>query len=285
MPGELHIRAMTRAEVGRLVGWAAAEGWNPGLNDAELFWQADPEAFIAAELDGDFIGGGSIVSYAGAFGFMGLFIIRADMRGQGLGGQLWQARLERLKARLAPSATIGMDGVFEMQDWYARGGFVFAHRSIRYRSPGATATLSPGILPLADVPFGLVAAYDRACFPAPRERFLSTWVAQPDCRALAIADGDELRGFGVARRCGEGAKVGPLFADDRDAAEALFDALAAIAPGEPIYLDVPENNPAGMALAADRGMVEVFGTARMYLGPPPPLRNESIFGITTFELG
>jgi hypothetical protein len=31
--------------------------------------------------------------------------------------------------------------------------------------------------------------------------------------------------------------------------------------------------------------VEVFGCARMYLGPPPALAHRRIFGVTTFELG
>jgi hypothetical protein len=52
MTDELVIRHMTRPEVDVLVGWAAREGWNPGLPDAELFRTNDPEAFIAAELGG-----------------------------------------------------------------------------------------------------------------------------------------------------------------------------------------------------------------------------------------
>jgi hypothetical protein len=32
-------------------------------------------------------------------------------------------------------------------------------------------------------------------------------------------------------------------------------------------------------------MVEVFGCARMYLGPPPVLAHDRVFGVTTFELG
>jgi ribosomal protein S18 acetylase RimI-like enzyme len=281
----LDIRAMTRDELKVLIGWAADEGWNPGFHDASIFWGTDPEAFIAAELDSRFIGGGSVVSYGGAFGFMGLFIVDPRHRGHGLGSQLWHARLERLRSRLEPGATIGMDGVFEMQDWYAGGGFVFHHRSIRYRSTGVSTVPARGVVAVADVPFEQLSAYDRSCFPAPRGGFLRPWLSQPGGHALAAIEDSTLAGFGVARRCREGIKIGPLFADHREAAEGLYASLAATAPGEPVFLDVPESNPAAMALAADLGMEEVFGTARMYIGTPPALHQDRIFGITTFELG
>ena len=57
---------------------------DPGLSDLEVAWRTDPEAFVALR-DGDVLaGGGSIFSYGGDFGFMGLFIMRADLRKQGL---------------------------------------------------------------------------------------------------------------------------------------------------------------------------------------------------------
>lgn len=59
----MNIRQMTRDELDMLVEWAAREGWNPGLDDAEVFWATDPEGFVAAEIDGELIGGGSIVAY------------------------------------------------------------------------------------------------------------------------------------------------------------------------------------------------------------------------------
>lgn len=37
MTQELRTRSMTRPEVDELVGWAAREGWNPGLHEAEPF--------------------------------------------------------------------------------------------------------------------------------------------------------------------------------------------------------------------------------------------------------
>jgi len=285
MAEALTLRLMTEDEATRLVGWAADEGWNPGRHDARIFWATDSQAFIAAELDGELIGGGTIVSYDSAFGFMGLFIVRPEFRGRGLGRQLWHARVRLLQSRLRPGSAIGMDGVFEMQDWYAEGGFRFAHRSIRYESTGVAVVPAPGLVPASAVPFEQLAAYDARCFPVRRERFLRAWLEQPACLALVAYEGGQVHGLGLVRRCRSGGKIGPLFADDADIAEELYTALAAYLPGEPVYLDVPEINAFAMGIAGRHGMREVFGTARMYLGPRPDFAESRVYGITTFELG
>lgn len=282
---DLIIRHMRRAELDRLVDWAAGEGWNPGLSDADIFWQTDPDAFIAAELNGKLIGGGSIVSYSGYYGFMGFFIIHPDHRGQGLGDRLWHERLRRLRSRLKEPAVIGMDGVFDMQPYYARGGFRFAGRDLRFEGTGELFPTPEHIVKLKDIPFSEVETYDRAHFPAPRRTFLQSWITQPGSFSRAAVLSGQLAGFGVIRPCRTGYKIGPLFADNAESADALFRALVSQVPGEPVYLDVPEANTAGLELASRYNMSEVFGCARMYFGNAPRLPDHEIFGITTFELG
>ena len=130
---QLHIRNMTRAELDVIVDWAANEGWNPGLHDADIFWTTDPDAFIAAEFNGEMIGGGSIVNYSGVCGFMGFFIVHPGFRGRNFGHQLWIARRDCLIKRLHAPARIEMDGVFNMQSFYTKGGFQFLHRDLRFQ--------------------------------------------------------------------------------------------------------------------------------------------------------
>jgi ribosomal protein S18 acetylase RimI-like enzyme len=282
---EMIIRNMLRSELDELVEWAAREGWNPGLSDADLFWAYDPQAFIAAEISGQLIGGGSIVSYEGLYGFMGFFIIHPDYRGRGLGNRLWHERLQRLQQRLVATASIGMDGVFDMQDYYARGGFSFTCRDLRFEGLGRTVPVPDEVVMLDDVSFADVDAYDRAHFPAARGKFLKPWISQPGCHARGVIRNGRLCGFAVMRPCRAGHKIGPLFANDAGAANDLFLALAGQVPGEAIFLDVPENNPAGLELAKRHAMNEVFGCAKMYFGTPPELPDHEIFGITTFEFG
>jgi hypothetical protein len=183
-----------------------------------------------------------------------------------------------------------MDGVFEMQHYYAKGGFVFSHRDVRYRTEMVEAPIVPDqgsdqIVSVHDISFYQLAEYDRTCFPAPRPTFLSQWIKQPDAAAYACLRQGKLSGYGVIRRCREGCKIGPLFADDLHAAAGLYAQLAEFAIGGPLFLDAPENNPAALALVQRHRMVDVFGCARMYLGPAPDLAHNRIFGVTTFELG
>lgn len=285
MVPKLVIREMKRTDLDTLVEWAANEGWNPGLTDAQIFWETDPQGFVAAELGGELIGGGSIVSYDSRFGFMGFFIIRPDHRRKGIGERLWVHRRDRLISRLRAPKVIGMDGVFNMQGFYARGGFVFYNRDLRFGGVGARARPDAALVDLTTVSFAEVARYDAAHFPAPRDRFLKAWLTQPGSRALGALRHGVLCGFGVIRPCWRGFKIGPLFAADAEMADILFRGLGDFSPGEPIFIDVPENNPQGIALVQRHGLREVFGCARMYYGPAPQLPINEIFGVTTFELG
>ena len=142
-----------------------------------------------------------------------------------------------------------------------------------------------GIVEASSLPFEHIDAYDRRHFPAPRTGFLRSWLQRPGGHALAVVEDDAIRGYGVMRPCRTGHKIGPLFAANSSVAEQLLIAFASRVPGEPIFLDVPEINRDALALVARHNMKEVFGCARMVLGPIPTLPDDEIFGVTTFELG
>ena len=131
-----------------------------------------------------------------------------------------------------------------------------------------------------------LAAYDRAIFGAPRDAFLRAWIEREPGHALAFADDGRVRGYAVLRRCREGAKIGPLFADDPAVAADLLVALrAAAGDGTPVFLDVPHANPTALEIAAASLDSPVFETARMYRNGRPPEDISRVFGVTTFELG
>ncbi len=275
------IRVMTAEELATAVDWAAAEGWNPGHNDAACYRLADPEGVLVGLVDDAPVASISVVRYDQYFGFLGFYIVRPEYRGRGLGLGLWQAGLEYLSG-----CTVGLDGVVAQQDNYRASGFELAYRNVRYRGAGVAACQDGRVVDLANLPFDIVDGYDRPLFPAPRAAFVRAWIAQPGVRARGIVDNASLAGYGVLRPCREGYKIGPLYADTPELADILYRDLAAAAePGAPVYLDVPEPNPEGLALAARYRMQAVFETARMYRGEAPDLPLRRVFGVTSFEIG
>ena len=283
---------MTRAELDIAVEWAAHEGWNPGLHDADIFWATDPDGFIAAELNGEMIGSGSIVNYGGVCGFMGFFIIHPKFRGRHFGRQLWIARRDRLIKRLQAPARIEMDGVFNMQSFYAKGGFQFLYRDLRFQGTAQAQTSTPtsistrcDVVDLSTIAFEEINQFDQAIFMAPRSQFLQRWISQPACHALGASHNGKLVGYAIARPSRTGYRIGPLFANDPAIARMLFQSLLTRLPHQQVQIDVPEYNTAGVEMVKSSGFQEVFGCARMAFGPPLPRPLQNIFGVTTFELG
>ncbi len=268
------IRTLVPGEVEILVGWATAEGWNPGTGDATAFRRADPDGFLGAFIDGEMVAGISAIAYDEGFGFIGLYICRSDRRGQGHGKAVWDAAMARLTGR-----TIGLDAVPEQQGNYAAMGFVPAYETIRMS--GAMERIGDtGVTPVTADVLPQIEAFDQRCFPAPRRSFLEAWL-QPPRSALAVIEEGEIRGFAAFRHCVSGSKIGPLFADgDRTAARLL----AALADG-PLQIDVPVAQQSFISALEKAGFSRSFSTTRMYRGPIPVVEMNRVYGITTLELG
>jgi GNAT superfamily N-acetyltransferase len=278
----VQFRVMTREDVSTAVEWAATEGWNPGLSDAECFHAVDPEGFFCAVADGRIVGTMSVVNYDDRFSFYGFFVVDPKYRARGIGMQLY-----RFAMRHAGFRVVGCDGVVAMVDKYQQSGGLFLHyNNARYEGVGG-GSMPEGLLPVGDLNFDELASYDTAHFPARREQFLRCWIGQSGHYGLAQLDREgKISGYGVRRVCQKGHKIGPLFARDRATAERILDGLVSGIHGEQFYLDIPVPNTAAVALVQNRKMTPVFFTARLYSTlDPVPLPLDEIFGVTSFELG
>ncbi|MFD9072458.1 GNAT family N-acetyltransferase [Streptomyces lasiicapitis] len=280
-PGQLVVSTATPDDWRLVTEWAAREGWNPGLGDAAAFFAQDPDGFFVGRVDGEPVSAISVVNYGAAYAFLGFYLVRPDQRGRGHGLTTWKTALAHAGDRV-----VGLDGVPAQQDNYRRSGFERAHGNLRYVGPvGAPGPVPAHIKPVAEVDRDALTAYDSACYPADRPRFLDAWLTAPGHRALASVVDGRVTGYGVLRPGRDAPRVGPLFADTRADAEALLDALAAESGGAAVAMDVPETNTEAVALAEARGMKPTFDTARMYTGPVREFARERVFGVTTLELG
>lgn len=270
-------RNATRAEVAHVLDWAAAEGWNPGLDDAAAFYEADPQGFFVAEVDGAPVAAISVVNHTPEFAFLGLYIVRPSHRGRGIGLGLWQHALEHAGGR-----TVGLDGVPEQQENYAASGFAHAGATIRFTGP-----LDPKVASLRegrgqDIP-ALVGHEARASH-GPKEAYLSAWFQNtPNRRTFVDRRADRIVGLCTVRKCRQGAKIGPLMAEDASGAERLLRHAASIFPGD-ISVDVPEGSTGLSELCTRLGLQPGFRTARMYRGPFE-VGTAPFYAVASLELG
>ncbi|MFG2229417.1 GNAT family N-acetyltransferase [Streptomyces sp. NPDC048723] len=275
------ITGASAADMKLIRDWADEEGWNPGDSDRFAFAVADPEGFLIGRLDGEPVACISAVRYGGGFGFIGFYIARPAVRGQGYGIRLWHAGMERLDGRL-----VGLDGVVDQQDNYRKSGFRWAWNNFRYEgTPQGDDDGAVEIVDAGTLPFGRLAAYDRRFFPAPRDAFLSAWTGLPGRTALAAVRDGRIEGLGVIRPSSAAHRIGPLYAATPAVAAALLRGLARHAPDGLVSVDVPDANPAAGALFERLGLAPAFETARMYTGPAPDLALTELFGVTSLELG
>ncbi|WP_170758741.1 GNAT family N-acetyltransferase [Ruegeria lacuscaerulensis] len=283
------IRPLTATEVQKVVDWAGQEGWNPGVHDAACFHATDPGGFLGGFLGDEMIASVSTVNYDDRFSFLGFYIVHPEFRRAGRGIEIWRSALAYGQGR-----NIGLDGVIEQQENYAKSGFTLAYTNCRFSAkvqdilPKLGQVLGNGVTELSDAANAL-RLYDRKLFPAPRDAFLQSWLSAPSHISRMYSENGQIKGYATLRPCLTGYKVGPLFADDVKIAQALLASLLAAVPehhrDQQVFIDMPQPNAAAFALAAQLGLEKVFETARMYSDHEPDIDLNRVFGVTTFELG
>lgn len=275
----MKLRVATLKDIDLMLAWAAEEGWNPGSADAQAFQCSDPQGFFVAEIAGDPVAAISVVNHSDDMAFLGLYICRADHRGRGIGYALWQHAL-----RHAGPRTVGLDGVADQQQNYAKSGFVRTGATIRFQGH-LTGVNDPSVRPAApDDQTGLL-ALDSAANGFTRDRFLNEWVMPRASRQTVVLCHDgQITGFATLRSCGTGAKLGPIIANSCEEGLTLARAALAAIPSTPVIIDVPSGNTRMCTALQALGFVETFSTARMYCGPAPVM-GPSCQAIATMELG
>lgn len=274
------IKTMSLVDLETTLGWAANEGWNPGLDDAKAFLKADPHGFLMGWLDGKPVAAISVVKHSKTYGFLGLYLCHPDYRGHGYGWALWQAGLRYLGDR-----TIGLDGVLAQQDNYRKSGFEPAYSTTRFSGAILGASHQKFVMATTEM-LPAIANYSAIITGAESPNYCNAWHTNtPERQTLIGLAGDKISSLGTIRACQEGHKIGPLYAKDRNDAEPLLKALVARMSASSISVDAPDTNAEAQEILAALGMKPVFSTARMYNGTFPKQAVASLFGSATLELG
>jgi len=220
-----------------------------------------------------------MVHYDGESAFGGFFMVRPDLRGEGIGRRI----LDDIMQRAGPY-NMGIDGVLNMVPKYERSGFIYSHENARFHGIGE-GEMPEDLHIIEEYSCSEIEEFDSRYFGCCRGKFLESFIDQPGTVGLVSMPGDEMLGYGLMRKCRLGRKIGPLFASDIGSARSLLKGLLSMALFEDVFIDVPMINTAAAELAKEFKMEPVFRTARLYTKNVPRLPWEGIYGITTFELG
>jgi GNAT superfamily N-acetyltransferase len=274
------IRNMTIEDLESVIRWADDEGWEPGLTDAQPFFAADPTGFWVGEVDGQLVSAMSAVTYPTGISFLGFYIVVPEHRGTGLGWRLFnEVAIPMTNAQLG-------DAVPQQVDTYKKVGFRVLWWNARFVAEAGD--LPAPLMPASNagtVKFKDLVAFDTRFALGPREEFLREWTAGEGREAVVTTSSSgDITGFAAVRPTSSGFRVGPLFADSATEAETLLLTLADGRTG-PIAVDAPLPNGPAIDLYERLGMTRSFETARVLRGPEVKLTPESVFGITSLELG
>ncbi|PTX53793.1 L-amino acid N-acyltransferase YncA [Litoreibacter ponti] len=274
------IRAMTLEDLRLVLGWAAEEGWNPGLDDAEAMLAADPQGFLIKTVDGEPVAAISVVNHDPRFAFLGLYLCKPDHRGQGHGLEVWRAGIAHAGTR-----SIGLDGVPQQQENYEKSGFVKHGSTVRYKGWISTA-LDPSVRPASPDETEALIVYDARCCGMDRTAFSTAWFSTSRNRqTMVVTHGGEISGYATFRRCGLGTKIGPLNATSHADTQALLASNPFANGDQPVFVDVQQQSSPLCALLQERGFEPVFETARMFNGACPEAHPAAFHAIATMELG
>jgi GNAT superfamily N-acetyltransferase len=260
------FQTATLDDVRQMITWANQEGWNLGLDDAEAFWQADKTGFFVARVKSEMVAAISVVNHDRHMAFLGLYLCHPQFRGQGIGFGLWRHALTH-----AGSRCVGLDGVAEQEENYAKSGFVRQGAITRLQGTLQSTTL--GDTRFVNMPLDLdrVAELDMHAIGYERLKFLYHWICDDVLsRKTIVAEKDgTVTGFATARQCFEGVKIGPIIAQSNTDAMMLLTAAASLFNTEKIIVDLPGTQNEFIKMLCARGFETTFETAHMFCGKAP----------------
>ena len=278
----MNIQPMTPSDLARVFDWLPSTRLNPPLNIQDWYEACGDDALRIGVVNGERVAGSFGSRFQGEVGHIGPVAVKPERRGLGYGREMWHATLEVLGSgplmlQLTPEFAPVMERYGFRQDWFNLrvSGTVEARR-----------TDESGMSLYTEVPLDELVRYDTEISGLVRPRMLQVLFAQPATCTLVLREGSMLTGLGSIRPARHGFRIGPLFSHDPASAARLFDALCARAgTGQMVTIDVPDANPAALAIMTSRGFAATARAVRMSRGYVPALRIDRAFGATVWVAG
>ena len=277
------IRPMAAADIPTAMRLKDAEGWNQTERDWLTVLQIEPQGCLVFERAGDVVGAVTTVTYGDRLAWIGMMLVDAAHRRQGIGTALMEAALEYLDGRGVRE--VKLDATDMGRPVYERLGFVEECAVERW-----VGTISEEAAAEPDAGEELTSGWDRAldaqAFGLDRHRVIATLRANSPAESFCRDDAQALVPPGARFWY-----LGPVVARTSTAASILLGDVLPRYRGRTLAWDLFPDHPAAPDLAGRWGFAPRRRLIRMARSMRPgsaetPLGERAMqFGIAAFEFG
>ncbi len=263
---ELILRELGAVDLEQACALSLEMGWNQVAADWEIFLDLGTGYGLFTDAQ-QLAATCCTLPYDRGFAWISMLIVRPAWRRQGLGTRLFRHCYTSVQRRgLVPV----LDATDAGHDLYERLGFRDAWRFTRYEG-NATGMRVPDrvgglvVRPVSEADLPAIVAMDAEAFGAGRDVLVGRlWARFPQAALVAERQGD-LCGFVLARDGARATQIGPLTADEPEAASLLLQAALGAFSG-PAFVDVPDARHDLVSALGESGFQKQRSFTRMIYG-------------------
>lgn len=279
------IRPLKAEEVKFAVEIWKQQGLEEGIHTLQLWHKTDPDGFIAAvhKDTGEVVGSCATVRQKDGLYFVGLYAVKSELQGSGIGMVMWKEAMKRVGASNA-----GLNAVPKHLSTYRdRAGFshVAPWNTWVYAAPWKDITLEniipkddgirlKRVYPNDDQLLSMLVDYDERVHDFRRERAIRITMSDDDGILMAAFRQDgNIAGFGkISTNIQDGALVGPLYADDIAIGRRIMHSLVSdFAPSTvTVTAFTIDANADSCRLVEELGLKKLMAVPRCYRDPDVP---------------
>ncbi|VDI63939.1 Hypothetical predicted protein [Mytilus galloprovincialis] len=262
------IRPMRRSDIQGLYELLAENKWNMEKSYLECVFNTDPTGLVVVvKDDGEIIGHNGILAHSETIASSGMNIVKEGYRELGIGQKLFRRVMDVMAERNVGGTALSNRISFYHQFGWKIQSFTL-HYSMGKVNKSFISEVPSGdfeVVPLKDVNFKDVVAYDTELHTVPRPVYLTQWALHSSANGYVALKSGRVVGYGVLRPADVGHKMFPLFADDPILAKALFCHLASHIPeGEDLIFVHPIENELSNQFVAANELTSYLSMTRLY---------------------
>ncbi|XP_067649214.1 uncharacterized protein [Haliotis asinina] len=283
------VRKATLADIGPIKTLTDGEEWEIPLDLLYCVFGMDSRAWFVAESDtGEIIACRVFVYFNEDTAEGGLYVVRKDLRGKGIGRDVNRHGLKAVAdANITLSAT-----VVSLYDSY---GFTFYYDVHQKRGPveailrvipDADLSSDVSLVPYYDAMFKELKAYDQQVCESERDYFFTNWIISHAKYVLtARSDAGRLVGYGCLRVTEYCNEIAPLYANSDTIAWALLkELLRHLDPKAAVHIFIVSQNKTMMENIGQAPLTNVTTLHKMYTKTQVPQKLAQLYSLSAASL-